>query len=110
MKAALAARGLAAKKSFGQNFMVDRNFAAAVARAAEPDQRTLVIEIGPGTGCLTTALLETHPAARVLAVEIDRGLAAMLRESFAGEIAGNRLTLLEGDALRGKHGLAAGLA
>lgn len=99
-------RGLAPRKSLGQNFMVDPNFAAAVARAAEPDERTLVLEVGPGTGCLTEALLATHPAARVLAVELDRGLAAYLRETFAEPIAQHRLTLLEGDALAGKHALA----
>jgi 16S rRNA (adenine1518-N6/adenine1519-N6)-dimethyltransferase len=106
LKAALEERGLAPRKSLGQNFMVDPNFAAAVARAAEPDQRTLVLEVGPGTGCLTEALLATHPAARVLAMELDRGLAAYLRETFAELIARNRLTLLEGDALAGKHALA----
>ena len=48
-------------------------------------------------------MLDSHPAARVLAIEIDRGLAALLRDTFAEEIAGQRLTLIEGDALDGKH-------
>ena len=90
--------------------MVDANFAAAVAREAAPDARTLLLEIGPGTGCLTRALLAAHPAARVLAIEIDRGLVALLREEFAAEIATGQLTLLEGDALAGKHALAPELA
>jgi len=109
IKNVLAARGLAPRKSFGQNFMVDSNFAAAVARAARADERTLILEVGPGTGCLTEALLASHPAARVLAVEIDRGLAAFLRETLADPIAQGRLTLLEGDALAGKHALAPAL-
>ena len=83
--------------------MVDTNFAAAIARDAEPDDSTLLIEIGPGTGCLTGALLASHPNVRVLAMEIDRGLAALLRETFAEPIAQKRLTLIEGDALSSKH-------
>jgi len=110
LRAALAARGLAPRKSLGQNFMLDPNFAAFVARAAAPDERTLLIEVGPGTGLLTTALLQAHPAARVLAIEIDRGLAALLRETLAQELAHGRLTLLEGDALSGKHALSPALA
>lgn len=106
LKESLAARGLAPKKMFGQNFMVDSNFAAAVARDAQPDEKTLLIEVGPGTGCLTRALLDSQPSARVLAIEIDRGLAALLRETFAEPLAQNRLTLLDGDALAGKHVIA----
>jgi len=86
--------------------MADPNFAIAVAKDAAADEKTLVIEIGPGTGCLTQALLASHPQARVLAVEIDRGLAALLRETFTEAIASKRLTLIEGDALDGKHRLA----
>ena len=106
LKASLTARGLAPKKMFGQNFMVDSNFAAAVARDANPGEKTLLIEVGPGTGCLTQALLDSHPSARVLAIEIDRGLAALLRETFAEPLASGRLTLLDGDALDGKHVIA----
>jgi 16S rRNA (adenine1518-N6/adenine1519-N6)-dimethyltransferase len=87
--------------------MADPNFALAVARDAGVDERTLVIEIGPGTGCLTAALLAAHPKSRVLTVEIDRGLAELLRETFSGSLHENRMTLVEGDALEGKHRLAA---
>jgi 16S rRNA (adenine1518-N6/adenine1519-N6)-dimethyltransferase len=107
IKNALAERGLAPQKKFGQNFMADPNFANAVARDAGVDEKTLVIEIGPGTGCLTSALLAAHPQSRVLAVEIDRGLAALLRETFETSLNEKRLTLIEGDALDGKHQLAA---
>jgi 16S rRNA (adenine1518-N6/adenine1519-N6)-dimethyltransferase len=61
----------------------------------------VVIEVGPGTGTLTEELLAS-PAARVVAVEIDRDLAKLLRERFAGE---PRFQLIEGDALSGKHEL-----
>jgi 16S rRNA (adenine1518-N6/adenine1519-N6)-dimethyltransferase len=106
LKQTLAARGLAPQKTFGQNFMVDTNFATAIARDARIDDKTLVIEVGPGTGCLTRALLDAHAGSRVLAIEIDRGLAALLRESFADVIASGKLTLLEGDVLAGKHELS----
>ncbi|MCW8129644.1 MAG: hypothetical protein KIS92_04590 [Planctomycetota bacterium] len=109
IKASLEARGLKPRKAFGQNFLVDPNFARAVAAAARADERTLAVEVGPGTGVLTRALLESHPRARVLAVEIDRGLAGLLREEFSAEMAAGRLTLIEGDALDGKHGINAGL-
>lgn len=105
LKEALEARGLKPRKAFGQNFLVDPNFAKAVARAAGADAKTLVLEVGPGAGALTRALLESDPAARVLAVEIDRGLAEFMRSEFAHELSAGRLTLLEGDALAGKHGL-----
>jgi len=110
LKDTLAARGLSPRKMFGQNFMVDTNFAAAIAREAKLDRGSLAIEVGPGTGLLTEALLASHPEARVLAIEIDRGLAELLRESFAVEISSGRLTLLEGDALDGKHRLNPQLA
>jgi 16S rRNA (adenine1518-N6/adenine1519-N6)-dimethyltransferase len=102
----LAAHGLSPRKVFGQNFMVDSNFAAAIARDARADAQTLLLEVGPGTGILTRALLESHPAAHVLAIEIDRGLAQLLRESLAAEMARQRFTLIEGDALAGKHRVA----
>lgn len=99
----LESRGLSPRKIFGQNFMADSNFAAAIARDAKLDEQTLAIEAGPGTGLLTRALLDSHPRARVLAIEIDRGLAALLRETFAADIASGRFTLLEGDALESKR-------
>ncbi len=102
----LESRGLSPRKIFGQNFMADANFAAAIARDAKLDAGTLALEAGPGTGLLTRAMLDSHPAARVLAMEIDRGLSALLRETFAADIAARRLTLIEGDALDGKHRLS----
>jgi 16S rRNA (adenine1518-N6/adenine1519-N6)-dimethyltransferase len=51
-------------------------------------------------------LLASHPKARVLAIEIDRGLASYIKEEFAEAIASQKLTLLEGDVLSGKHTLS----
>jgi len=65
---------------FGQNFMIDQNLVRLVAQAGQIAPGELVIEVGPGTGTLTDELLER--GARVLAVEIDRDLAALLRRRF----------------------------
>ena len=83
---------------FGQNFMVEPSLVRIIADAGEllPGER--VIEVGPGTGTLTDELLER--GAVVTAVEIDRDLAAAARERY-----GDRLVVVEGDALAGKHEL-----
>ena len=86
--------------------MIDANFAAAIARDSTPGADTLTLEIGPGTGCLTRAILDAHPQSRVLAMEIDTGLMELLRTTFSAEIDAGRMTLLEGDALAGKHALS----
>jgi len=78
---ALAALGLSPRKSLGQNFLADRNVAGkivALARSFPPPY----LEIGPGLGALTDPLAEAE--APVVAVELDRGLAAHLRERFSG--------------------------
>ena len=90
--------GLSAKKSLGQNFLLDLNLTARIARAAEPLENVTVVEIGPGPGGLTRALLALG-ARRVIAVERDeRALAAL--EEIAARYPG-RLTIVAGDALAG---------
>jgi 16S rRNA (adenine1518-N6/adenine1519-N6)-dimethyltransferase len=88
--------GLRAKKSLGQNFLLDLNLTARIARAAGPLDGVDVVEIGPGPGGLTRALLAIG-ARRVIAVERDeRALAAL------AEIATrypDRLEIVAGDAL-----------
>jgi len=77
----LAALGLSPRKSLGQNFLADRNIAGkivALARSFPPPY----LEIGPGIGALTGPLAEA--GAPVVAVEVDRGLAAHLRDRFTG--------------------------
>jgi 16S rRNA (adenine1518-N6/adenine1519-N6)-dimethyltransferase len=86
--------------------MIDGNLVRAVAAAGQIQPGDTVIEVGPGTGTLTDELLAS-PAGRVVAVEIDRVLAGLLRERFAGN---DRFTLIEGDALAGKHELNPELA
>ena len=74
--------GLAAKKSLGQNFLLDLNLTGRIARAAGPLDGATVIEIGPGPGGLTRALL-TEGARRVIAVERDQRAIAALEEIAA---------------------------
>jgi len=88
--------GLAARKSLGQNFLLDLNLAARIARAAGPLEGATVFEVGPGPGGLTRALL-TLGAARVLAVERDDRAIAALNE--IGAHYPGRLDIVAADAL-----------
>jgi 16S rRNA (adenine1518-N6/adenine1519-N6)-dimethyltransferase len=87
---------LAARKSLGQNFLLDLNLTGRIARAAAPLDHVHVVEIGPGPGGLTRALLLAG-ARHVTAVERDARCIAALKE-LAAAFPG-RLTLVEGDAL-----------
>ncbi|MEJ2433495.1 MAG: 16S rRNA (adenine(1518)-N(6)/adenine(1519)-N(6))-dimethyltransferase RsmA [Pseudolabrys sp.] len=88
--------GLSPKKSLGQNFLLDLNLTARIARAAGPFDGVTVVEIGPGPGGLTRALL-AQGVKRVIAVERDaRAIAAL--EQIAACYPG-RLDVVEGDAL-----------
>jgi 16S rRNA (adenine1518-N6/adenine1519-N6)-dimethyltransferase len=88
--------GLAAKKSLGQHFLLDLNLTRRIARVAGDLQGVDVIEIGPGPGGLTRALLET-PARRVIAIEQDRRCLDALAELSAAYP--GRLEIVAGDAL-----------
>ena len=88
--------GLAAKKSLGQNFLLDLNLTARIARAAGPLEQVTVVEVGPGPGGLTRALL-AQGARRVIAVERDERAVAALAE-VAAHYPG-RLDVIAGDAL-----------
>ena len=88
--------GLAAKKSLGQNFLLDLNLTARIARAGGALDGVTAVEIGPGPGGLTRALL-AEGAARVIAVERDARAVAALAE-IAAYYPG-RLNVVEGDAL-----------
>ena len=88
--------GLAAKKSLGQNFLLDLNLTGRIARAAGPLEGVDVVEIGPGPGGLTRALLALG-ARRVIAIERDPRCLAALAE-IAAHYPG-RLVVIAGDAL-----------
>jgi len=87
---------LIAKKSLGQNFLLDLNLTGRIARGAGPLTGVTVIEIGPGPGGLTRALL-AHDAARVIAVERDHRAIGALQD-IAARYPG-RLIAVEADAL-----------
>jgi 16S rRNA (adenine1518-N6/adenine1519-N6)-dimethyltransferase len=89
--------GLSAKKSLGQNFLLDLNLTARIARAGRPLEGATVIEVGPGPGGLTRALL-AEGAERVIAIERDERAIAALNE-IATRYPG-RLEIVSGDALR----------
>ncbi|HTQ14129.1 MAG TPA: 16S rRNA (adenine(1518)-N(6)/adenine(1519)-N(6))-dimethyltransferase RsmA [Rhizomicrobium sp.] len=93
----IAAHGLAAKKSLGQNFLLDLNLTRRIARAAGPLEGETVYEIGPGPGGLTRALL-MEGAARVVAVERDERCLAALAEIAAAYP--GRLEIFSDDALK----------
>lgn len=96
LREVIATHGLAARKSLGQNFLLDLNLTAKIARHAGNLEQTDVLEIGPGPGGLTRALLAAG-ARKVVAVERDaRCLPALAEIAAAYE---GRLEVLEGDAL-----------
>ena len=88
--------GLAARRSLGQNFLLDLNLTARIARAAGPLEGITVIEVGPGPGGLTRALLALG-AKRVIAIERDERCIAALHE--LAQRFGDRLTVIAGDAM-----------
>jgi 16S rRNA (adenine1518-N6/adenine1519-N6)-dimethyltransferase len=83
-----------AKKRLGQNFLVDESYARRIVASLALRAGETVVEIGPGRGALTAPLLES--GARVVAVEFDRELNALLRERFGGR---EEFRLVEADAL-----------
>lgn len=93
----IARHGLSANKALGQNFLFDLNLTGRIARSAAPLDVGSVIEIGPGPGGLTRALLD-HGAREVIVIERDRRFLPVLAEIAAAYP--GRLTVVEGDALK----------
>ncbi|WP_187970373.1 16S rRNA (adenine(1518)-N(6)/adenine(1519)-N(6))-dimethyltransferase RsmA [Aquibium microcysteis] len=97
LREVIAAHGIDARKSLGQNFLLDLNLTGKIARAAGDLTQSTVIEVGPGPGGLTRALLFSG-ARRVIAIERDeRCLAALaqIAEHYPG-----RLDVVSGDAMK----------
>ena len=96
LREVVAAHGLDAKRSLGQNFLFDLNLTGRIARAAGPLEGVVVVEVGPGPGGLTRALL-SQGAKRVIAIERDARCLQALAE-IAAHWPG-RLEVIAGDAL-----------
>lgn len=84
-----------AKKSFGQNFLVDENYIDKIIRALNPQADEIVLEIGAGRGALTEKIIEK--SGRFIAVELDRDLIPLLKEKFGRR---ENFRLVEQDALK----------
>lgn len=105
LREALAEHGLMAKKAFGQHFLLDLNITRKIARLAQVGAGDRIIEVGPGPGGLTRALLET--GAQVVAVEKDQRFRPLLEELAAAAPPG-ALTLHFADALAADEAALAG--
>jgi len=97
----LQAARLHPQRRFGQCFLIDKNLMSKVLDLAGLTGAETVLEVGPGTGSLTEELLGR--SAKVVAVEIDRGLVELLRRTLAGR---DKLVLIHGDVLAGKNELS----
>jgi 16S rRNA (adenine1518-N6/adenine1519-N6)-dimethyltransferase len=96
LRETIARHGLDARKRFGQHFLLDLNLTRRIARAAQPLDQGTVIEIGPGPGGLTRALL-LEGAAKIVAIEVDpRALGALAELQAASD---GHLQVIEADAL-----------
>ena len=113
IKLLLETAGLTPRKSLGQNFLTDKNLITKLIDSSAVKAGDLVLEVGPGTGTLTEALLER--GCTVIACELDHGLAELNRTRIPtlpldgptpGDYA-SRFTLIEGDCLGPKRSVNA---
>ena len=95
LREVIRAAGLSAKKSLGQNFLLDLNLTRRIARSAGPLEGLTVVEVGPGPGGLTRALL-MEGAAKVIVIERDERCLAPLKDIAAAYP--DRLEILSADA------------
>jgi len=105
LRAVIEKHGLATKKALGQNFLLDLNLTGRIARAAGDLGACTVIEVGPGPGGLTRALL-MHGAKKVIVIERDARCLPALAE--IGAHYPGRLDIIEGDALKTDFAALAG--
>ena len=99
LREVIAAHGLSASKALGQNFLFDEQLLARIAAVPGDLSGSNVLEVGPGPGGLTRALLRA--GAQVTAIEMDRRCLPALAE--LGEAFPGQLTVIEGDALKIDH-------
>lgn len=92
---ALRLYGLRPKKELGQHFLVDRRVLKKIVKAAEISSQDIVVEVGPGLGILTQALVKE--AGKVIAVEIDPQLVSFLKNTFSSF---SNIEIIQGDILK----------
>ena len=97
LRESLEQHGLMAKKSFGQHFLLDLNITRKIVRLGGPFDGDAVIEVGPGPGGLTRALLESE-ARKIIAIEMDSRFLDLLGE--LNTVYGERFEVVQGDALK----------
>lgn len=97
IRALLAEHGAAPSRALGQHFLADPNTARRIVRLADLEPGARVLEVGPGVGSLTAALVEAD--ARVTALELDRHVLPLLAEVLAGTGGAERVRVVQGDAL-----------
>ena len=90
----MAEAGITFRRDLGQNFLIDPSVPEEIADVAASDPNALILEIGPGVGCLTAALAERYR--RVVAIEIDRGLIPVLEKTLAEY---DNLTVVNADCM-----------
>lgn len=95
IKEVMSEAGISFRKEFGQNFLINRIIPEEIADNAAYSEETLIIEIGPGIGCLTKELAERYK--RVVAVEIDKGLIPVLSKTLADY---DNVTVINADIMK----------
>jgi len=95
IKEVMSEAGITFRKEFGQNFLINRIIPENIADSAAYSEDTLIIEIGPGIGCLTKELAERYK--RVVAVEIDKGLIPVLSRTLADY---DNVTVINADIMK----------
>ena len=94
IKEVMADAGISFRKELGQNFLTNRLIPEDIADSCADTEDTLIIEIGPGIGCLTKELAERY--SRVVAIEIDTGLIPVLNKTLAGY---DNITVINADVM-----------
>lgn len=95
IRSLMADAGITFRKEFGQNFLINRIIPEEIADNCSDEPNSLVIEIGPGIGCLTQQLAERYK--RVVAIEIDKGLIPVLSKTLTGY---DNVTVINDDVMK----------
>ena len=95
IKEVMSEAGITFRKEFGQNFLINRIIPENIADNAAYDENTLIIEIGPGIGCLTKELAERYK--KVVAIEIDKGLIPVLEKTLSDY---DNVTVINADVMK----------